>query len=79
MISCDPEKSEETLGPISTPLRTFSYSSVVIASEKNTPITEISPIIKPSEATLEYSVSPDLPLGLVLDTTTGKISGSPPR
>jgi len=56
--------------------RILGYSSSPAAYDRNTPITPNSPVLL-GAAPVSYSVSPDLPEGLNLDTVSGEISGTP--
>ena len=54
----------------------FTYAAGTATYILNTPITENDPTNMGGAVTL-YSVSPSLPTGLSLSTTTGDISGTP--
>ena len=55
----------------------FSYSYASLTLETGSPMTPISPTLYGSGAVDSWSVSPTLPNGLTLDTSTGVISGTP--
>ena len=53
-----------------------TYGSGPFTYENGTPITPLTPNAG-GGAVVSWSVSPALPTGLVLDTVTGEISGTP--
>lgn len=65
----------------STPMLGFGLTSVPTATYyTNVPITPIPPIVSPLGGPItHYSSSPALPTGLILNPTTGYISGTPRR
>lgn len=64
------EVSESTTGGL-------SYSENPATYTANSPITENTPSINGIQTTQEYTVSPALPTGLSINSTTGIISGTP--
>ena len=59
----------------SSPVTALSYTTMAVSYPLNAAITSNSPT--PTGIAISYSISPILPIGLVLDTTTGIISGTP--
>ena len=56
----------------------FSYAAGTATYIVNAPITENDPTSS-GGAVISYSVTPSLPAGLSLSTTTGAITGTPTR
>ena len=55
---------------------TITYSSTSLTLTRNTPMTTLTPTTSGGTIT-SWSVSPSLPAGLSLDSSTGAISGTP--
>src|SRR5208337_815423 len=62
--------------PVVQPPSALSYTTVTAIYTQGTPITADSPT-SAGGTVISYSVSPALPAGLSLSTTTGIISGTP--
>lgn len=75
LVSCNPTKQEDVdLGALSLSSATFTYNATTLSAIENT--TDVS--LYPNEIfDAAFEITPDLPSGLVFDTTTGEISGTP--
>ena len=71
IASCE----NEGTSPIS--LSSLTYSASTIDAFEGKAITAVTPTIVPKDATVEYTVSPQLPAGLELSPKSGIISGTP--
>jgi hypothetical protein len=58
-----------------SPPSNLSYSSSSLSLTVNTPMTNLTPSV--TGTVTSYSVSPDLPAGIILNTSSGLISGTP--
>ena len=67
----------ENEGTSSISLSSLTYSASTIDAFKGKAITAVTPTIVPQNATVEYTVSPQLPAGLELSPKSGIISGTP--
>ena len=67
----------ENEGTSSISLSSLTYSASTIDAFKGKAITAVTPTIVPQDATVEYTVSPQLPAGLELSPKSGIISGTP--
>lgn len=75
LAACNPTEQEDVdLEAASLSAATFSYNASSVEAIENT--TDVG--IYPNELfTASYTITPDLPAGLSLDTVTGEISGVP--
>jgi gliding motility-associated-like protein len=72
--TCGSSSSSTNFTQIVTP--SFTYASPQVYTVGSA-ITALNPTVTSATGTVVYSVSPGLPDGLVLNTTTGAISGTP--
>ena len=73
LISCSQENTEDDV-KINPPTQ-LNYEETNISLEKNIPFDFIFPTV--SGENLEFSISPDLPIGLIIDKKNGFIGGIP--
>ncbi len=59
------------------PPATVVYSPDTFSVEEDTGLIDVTPTVTGGTLNLTFSVSPALPAGVTLDTTTGQISGTP--
>ena len=68
--------SASSSSPTPSSLSGFKYDNTALSANKNVVITPLNPVFDQSE-TRTFSISPPLPAGLTLNTSTGVISGTP--